>query len=97
MSYSFLQSVQSVMQRRFSSNPILRQNVITVDISDTQFLVVSAVNVPDPKRGDDYLLTHVGFDRNGYEVCKAIIYAQDNEGRQAILDYVSVIGDTKVA
>ena len=89
MATQFLKSVKVLADGKFFSDPILNENVLTVDISDDQFIAITTVYIPqEVGQVTHYLLTNVQFDGHGFETCRKVIYAQDEEGQQSIYDYV---------
>ena len=86
---TFLQQAQSLAEGKFISDPVLHENVLTVDISDDQFIAITTVYIPLEKgQATHYLLTNVLFDGYGVETCRKVIYGQDEATQQTILDYI---------
>tara|TARA_R110002012_G_scaffold209449_1_gene379872 strand:- start:313 stop:609 length:297 start_codon:yes stop_codon:yes gene_type:complete len=86
---TFLQSVKVLADGKFFSDPVLNENVLTIDISDDQFIAITTVYIPQELgQHIHYLLTNVQFDGHGIETCRKIIYAQDDDSQQAIYDYI---------
>ena len=98
MSTKFLQQCQSVAEGKFYSDPVLNDNVLTVDISDDQFIAITAVYIPQ-ERGQHihHLLTNVQFDGHGFETCRKVIYAQDDDTQQSILNYILALHEDRWA
>ena len=88
----FLQQCQSVMQGRFQSDPVLTENVITVDVIDTRFMVVTKIPVPAETGYDShYMLIDAMLDDNDQLNIIESYYAYGPNGefdQQAILDYI---------
>ena len=92
MATQFLQQVQSVMQGRFQSDPVLTENVISVDVIDTRFMVVTHIPVPTETGYDShYMFIDAMLDDNDQLKIIDRYYAYGPNGefdQQAILDYI---------
>ena len=95
MATQFLKSVKVLADGKFISDPVLNENVLTVDISDDQFIAITTVYIPQESDQDGnethYLLTNVMFDGHGIESCRKIIYAQDENTKQDIYNYIMAL------
>ena len=92
MATDFLQQVQSAMQGRFQSDPVLAENVVSVDVIDTRFMVVTHILVPTETGYDShYMLIDAELDDNDQLKIIDRYYAygsQDDTDYQAILDHI---------
>jgi len=103
MATEFLQKVQSVMQAnslmgRFMHDPILTENVASVDVFDDQYIVVTEIQVPqEVGYVSHYLMVDGGFDGHGLDVCYKIIHAHEEEHQQIILDHIISVAEERAA
>jgi len=101
MATKFLQQVQSAMQGRFQSDPVLVENVVSVDVIDTRFMVVTHIPVPSETGYDShYMFIDAMLDDNDILHTFLIRYAygEDSETeRTIILDYISKVGEDLAA
>jgi hypothetical protein len=100
MATDFLQQVQSAMQGRFQGDPVLAENVVSVDVIDTRFMVVTLIPVPSETGYDShYMFIDAMLDDNDILHINERFYAygQDDTDYQAILDYISKVGEDLAA
>ena len=85
----FLHSCKNLAEGKFYGGPVLKENVLTFDVSDDQFVVIAAVYIPEEVgQHIHYLLTNVQFDGHGFETCRKVIYGQDDATYQDIRKYI---------
>ncbi len=101
MATQFLQQVQSAMQGRFQSDPVLAENVVSVDVIDTRFMVVTHIPIPTETGYDShYLFIDAMLDDNDilHTLVTRYAYGEDSETeRTIILDYISKVGENLAA
>lgn len=91
----FLQVVQSAMQGRFQSDPVLMENVVSVDVIDTRFIVVTHVQVPSETGYDShYLCVDAELDDNDIAHQHRLIYAYDEADQNEILTWILGVANT---
>jgi len=98
MATEFLQQVQSAMQGRFQSDPVLAENVVSVDVIDTRFMVVTLIPVPSETGYDShYMFIDAMLDDNDFLHINEQFYAygQDDTDYQAILSYIAEIAEQR--
>ena len=100
MATNFLQQVQSVMGHMFPSDPVLAENVVSVDVIDTRFMVVTHIPVPTETGYDShYMFIDAMLDDNDILHINERFYAygQDDTDYEAILDYIGQVGQALAA
>ena len=96
MASKFLQQVQSAMEGRFMSDTVLAENVVSVDVIDTRFMVVTHIPVPSETGYDShYMFIDAMLDDNDLLHINERFYAygsQDDSDYDHILDYIGKVG-----
>lgn len=77
----FLQNVQSVMEN-FEDNPKSMGNVVTVNVVDTRFIMVSRISE------SEYIMSDIETDDNDIPHVIETIYAQDSVDEDQIISYI---------
>lgn len=94
MSTNFLQQVQSAMEGRFMSDPVLAENVVSVEVIDTQFMVVTHLQMPTESGYDShYYILDATMDDNDLVQVNAVIYAFDEEDQAQILNHIQEVAE----
>jgi len=97
MATDFLQQVQSVMEGRFMHDPVLTENVASVDVWDDEYIVVSEIQIPQEVGTiSHYLMVHGAYDSDGFDFCRKIIHAEHPSHQRAILSYIGEIAEQLV-
>tara|TARA_B100002019_G_C20786189_1_gene364510 strand:- start:232 stop:495 length:264 start_codon:yes stop_codon:yes gene_type:complete len=83
----FLELVQSTMENRFEGDPSLIGNVVTVDVVDTRFIVVTKISE------SECIMSDIETDDNDIPHVINIMYSQDSEDEEKILDYIMKVSE----
>ena len=98
MATQFLQQVQSAMEGVFMHDPVLTENVASVDVWDDEYIVVSEIQIPQEVGTiSHYLMTHGAYDSDGIDFCHKIIHAENPSHHWAILSYIGQIAEQRAA
>jgi hypothetical protein len=88
------------MGHMFPSDPVLAENVVSVDVIDTRFMVVTQIPGPSETGYDShYMFIDAMLDDNDILHINERFYAygQDDTDYEAILDYIGQVGQALAA